>query len=179
MDNQLEKCFKELIDTKEKWNRRLSNKTVQQLNFKPGDKGWSMLEVYDHILISEEKILLLFEKRPPSETTYKVKKMDKFKNVLLSRLYKSAFRVNMPMDSLAPRGFDSLEELKNMSAGYDKQLKIVLDNFPSEKLKMSVFKHPVSGGMTMSNTIDFFNNHYKHHFHQLDRIEKHPDYPKN
>ena len=70
-----------------------------------------------------------------------------------------------------------MDELLEQSKENNEVFRKILEDFPDDKLKYSVFKHPVSGGMSMQHTVDFCNIHMVHHSHQLDRIEGHVNYP--
>lgn len=177
MNSGLKSSYERLIETKKKFIDRVNGKTIEQQNFKPSDSAWNMIEVMDHILVSESRILEYLKKNPPHETEYKVNLKSKLAYKALAVFYKSAGKVKMPIKGLGPLGLE-WDALLEKSSTNDIYLKTILDDFPNEKINHSVFKHPVSGAMTLENTIDFFTNHFLHHFHQLNRIEKHSDYPR-
>ena len=178
MNYKLEKSYQHFIETKKRFVDKNANKTAEQQSFKSSEDEWSMLEVMEHILISEGGILKLFEKYPPLESTYKMSLKSKATNFMLSKLYKSSKKVKLPMKSLAPKGNQPFGEMLQQSNGYNEAFLAHIKGFPDDKMKLSVFKHPVSGGMTMENTIDFLSDHIVHHLHQLDRIIAHHQYPK-
>jgi uncharacterized damage-inducible protein DinB len=178
MNKELEQSYHQLIETKQTFLKRIKEKTLEQQMFKPNEEGWNMVEIFEHILLSEGGILGYFKKRPPAETEYKVDLKSKVAYSVLSQFYKLPSKVKVPVKGLTPNGDTSLEKLIQQSDKNNDVIRAILVDFPSEKLKYSVFKHPVSGAMTMRNTIDFFTNHILHHVHQLNRLEKHANYPK-
>lgn len=178
MNKDLKQSYQQFINTKRTFLGLIKEKTQEQQTFKPSEDEWNMLEVLEHILISEGGILGYFKKNPPAETEYKVGLKSKMAYALLAKLYKSSKKVKAPIKILNPKGDKSLKELLGQADKYNILLQSIIMDFPEEKLKYSVFKHPVSGAMTMQNTIDFFTNHILHHLHQLNRLEKHANYPK-
>ncbi|MGK0388275.1 MAG: hypothetical protein ACI94Y_001003 [Maribacter sp.] len=178
MNKELEQSYHQLIETKQTFLKRIKEKTLEQQMFKPNEEGWNMVEIFEHIQLSEGGILGYFKKRPPAETEYKVDLKSKVAYSLLSQFYKLPSKVNVPVKGLTPKGNTPLENLIQQSDSNNDIIRVIIIDFPLEKLKYSVFKHPVSGAMTMQNTIDFFTNHILHHVHQLNRLEKHANYPK-
>lgn len=178
MNKELEQSYHQLIETKKAFLKRIKEKTVEQQAFKPDESSWSMVEVFEHILLSEGGILKYLKKRPPAETEYKVGLKSKIAYAAAAQFYKSSGKVKVPIKGLTPEGKRSLDDLIQESDENNAFIHSIIVDFPEEKLKYSVFKHPVSGAMTMQNTIKFFNNHIVHHVHQLNRLEKHAHYPK-
>ncbi len=172
MNKKLEIKYNEFLSMKKRFMDRLEKNTLEQNQFKSSPTEWSPLEVLEHIQISENGILKFFQKYNPAESKHKPKGKDKVINFLLSKLYRSSYKVKVPVKGLDPTGKKSLEELKKESEITKEKLKQYLENLPDEKINYSVFKHPVSGGMTMESVVAFWTNHVLHHLHQLDRIEK-------
>lgn len=50
------------------------------------------------------------------------------------------------------------------------QWRQTLDKFSPDMLKQEVFKHPLAGYMTISQTLRFMHDHHQHHLAQLKRI---------
>ncbi len=177
MHKELDVPYKNFVKIKEQFVQRLKENTIDQNSFKPSNGEWSNLEVFEHIQIAEDGILDFFKRFPPSASQYQVKWLDKLKDFGLSKLYKSAYKVKVPIKSLDPKGNKKLEDLIKESNQAANELQSILIEFPIEKLNYSVFKHPVAGGMSMKAVIKFWENHVLHHNHQLDRIAANKNYP--
>ncbi len=178
MNNTLNQKLNSLINIRKSFLERINNYSEEQLLFKINNNEWNILEVLDHVSLSEKLVIKLFKKYPPAETKYKVTLSSKLKNKALSLFYKSSKKVKMPMNTLAPRGNVSLGDLNQEMEDQFSSLQEYCENHPEEKMNYSVFKHPVSGGMTMENTVQFFEQHIIHHIHQLNKIEKDSNFPK-
>lgn len=178
MHPALEKEFKRFQTVKKEFIDRIEQCSETQRTFKPSAGEWSLLEVFEHIQISEKGILAFFKKYPPHESKFKIKTKNKFYFFLLTLFFKSGKKVKMPAAGLAPTGQKNWEELKISSSKTQEELLEFLKGFPQEKLSYSVFKHPVSGGMNMESAVAFFANHVIHHTHQLKRIQKSTSFPK-
>lgn len=48
----------------------------------------------------------------------------------------------------------------------------VLKSVSASQLRCGVFRHPVSGWMTLPNTMAFLNAHLSHHLHQFARLKQ-------
>lgn len=178
MIKELEQPYQQFLSTKKQFLDRINAASKEQQLFKPSEDSWSMVEVLEHILLSESGVLGFMKKYPPAQSAFKVNLKSRILYKLLAKLYKSGKKVKVPAKFLNPTGGKSLASLLEESQGNNEFLSGILKDFPEEKLKYSAFKHTVSGGMTIGNTIEFFENHIIHHSHQLDRLEKHPNYPR-
>lgn len=178
MNKQLAASYTEFEKVKEQFTQRIVDKTEEQRLFQPAEDAWSMLGVLEHIVIAEMGILGFLKKNPPSESTYKIGIKNKISYKLLVKFFQSSGKVKTPVKGLDPTGEKSLEELLVQTQKNSLAIKKILEDFPENKLKYSVFKHPIAGGMSMQHTVDFCKNHMIHHSHQLDRIEGHVNYPK-
>ncbi len=167
---KLEVVYNEYKEAKGKFLERLSEFSEEERTFKPSEKEWSMNEVLEHLLISETLILQRFEKNPPKESTYKIGISGKAKAMMMRQFMKSSRKVAAPLDTLAPMGGKNYEELSGAFLACSAGLKKYLDDFPQEKMKVSVFKHPIAGGLNMVGTLHFFHDHIIHHGHQVERI---------
>jgi hypothetical protein len=47
----------------------------------------------------------------------------------------------------------------------------LLDSLQPDQLSLGVFRHPVSGWMTMPQALAFLSAHIRHHEYQLDRLK--------
>jgi hypothetical protein len=53
----------------------------------------------------------------------------------------------------------------------------VLNNYPTDKLDYFTFNQPAVGKMKIAQMVQFFNAHLKHHQHQIEAINHHPNFP--
>ncbi len=178
MNKKLEQAYQNWVATKTKFIQRLERMTPSQLIFQSDENEWSPLLVLDHIIVSENKVILRLQENSDQQKTEKVGIKSRLANAALAQFYKSGKKVKMPIKGLEPSG-NNLEHLKQTSNHNNESMHTMIQGFPEHKLRSSVFKHPVSGHMTMQHTIEFLENHILHHVHQLNRIERHANYPHN
>ena len=72
----------------------------------------------------------------------------------------------------APVNTPSLPELRQQWQQLRRQLEQLLNEFPGAQLHHAIFKHPRSGMLTISQTLDFMLDHVLHHQQQLRRIAR-------
>ena len=153
--------------------------TPEQRRFKPTPESWCMLEVLEHIVVSESGAVRFMKKRGtlPSSAFNRFK--GKFRAALLMAFMRSSFKVKAPkgVPGLVPKEITPLEELLPMWDVQKDELVDYLDNFSPEHQHHFVFKHPLSGKLTLAQTLDFFREHIVHHLSQLKRIRASANFP--
>lgn len=178
MNHTLLKKFESLEAEKQKLLDLVGAHSQAQQQFRPSEYEWSMLDVIEHLVGAERGTNLFFRKYPPNEATRSMKLKNHFYSMLTQLALMSPFKFPAPGKLKPPQGNTSLEEWKTKWKGERVVLKEILANFPDEKIKFSVFKHPGSGPMDMGNVIVFLKNHVKHHIYQINRIKKSKGFPK-
>jgi hypothetical protein len=175
---QLEAPYKQYNGVRETFFERIAALLPTQQAFRPDKEEWNHLQVMEHIVTSEATLLAFFNKYDPALTERKVGLKNKAANLALTQFYRSAKKVKMPAGLPTPTGEQSVEDMLRQAQEVMQGFTVFVEAFPENKINYSVFKHPVSGGMSMKATIEFLGNHILHHNHQLDRIAGHPDFPK-
>lgn len=179
MENTIAKEWKKLNKAKAAFAKKIDGASAKQLSFKPTPEHWNTLEVIEHLLIVEEGILSFFKRYPPLQSTRIPTFSQKVKSWMINYVYKlPAIKVKAPVKSIEPKGGLSFAYLEEAWKNAHSALEDIANEQPKDRLKYSVFKHPVSGGMTMQQTIKFIGSHIDNHRHQVDRIQKEAHYPK-
>ena len=139
----------------------------------PSPGSWSIGQVANHVYWSERNSLAYMKKKlsyPDSVPPYHPKSW--FGPLLIKLVFLSGYKVK------APASIDmwKIEEVLNpvdLKKKWD-DLRKELGAFYDEKepvfRKHLAFRHPFAGRMTMYQVLIFFNDHFRHHLKQINRI---------
>ncbi|RSK49044.1 DinB family protein [Hymenobacter rigui] len=163
---QLELATTHLLDTV----AALGPRATQQ----PGPGQWSAAQVVQHLVVSETGIGQYMEKKLLQTESLEKSGFGAFlKSRLLRvllRLPFTRFKAPSYLEKLTPTELPPLPELQAEWAAVRRRLERLLNEYPSNLLNRSIFKHPRSGMLTIYQTLDFMIDHVLHHQKQVERI---------
>jgi hypothetical protein len=87
-------------------------------------------------------------------------------------------RVSIPAPQLSPKPDISLHDANAEWSDVRQRWQEFLLTFPRERLQEMAFRHPISGPTSYARALDFLRRHCAHHERQIERIRKHPAFPK-
>ena len=148
----------------------LERLNADQLRRKPGPDNWSLLEIVQHMVLSEREVL---QDLPES------KELTDRKRGLRARLsyavVLAVLRWNIPApvpsDGMVPDGNTPLSELRHQWEKNLSWLRDYLDTLRPEDLQRAVFRHPIAGPMTVAQTIDMAKLHFDVHSRQISKLK--------
>ncbi len=174
--------MKELDNRFEHLNRSLSHLleylkeySDERLNRKPADDAWSVLQVMQHMMLSERLSHLYIKKKLSFDPKLK---WNPVQNGLRMTLLK--FYLGTPFKWKAPEMVGS-EQLPDQSSFWEvakkwKQQRNELHQFlhevPPQHFNKLVYRHPVVGRISLYGMLGFFDAHFKRHERQIYRILK-------
>lgn len=140
------------------------------LNTSPAPSAWSVLQVIQHIMVTEGISLAYITKK----LSYKSDIPKAGLNSKLRRLALS-FIFTLPFKYKAPQILDFLPEITNMqliTAKWTAQrldFYDFLDKMPDNVLDSEIWRHQIVGKMNISQMIDFFDSHFDRHQKQIEK----------
>jgi hypothetical protein len=141
-----------------------------QLRRKPGPDGWSLIEVVQHMVLSEREVL----QGLPESNELTARKRG-FRTQLSYAVVLAVLRWNIPApvpsDSMVPDGNSSLSELHHQWDENLTWLRDYLDTSRPEDLQRAVFRHPTAGPMTVGQTIHLATLHFDVHLRQIKKVK--------
>ncbi len=152
----------------------------RQQVFKPAPDTWSMLEVAQHIVASEKGTLSFLKNRPPVKPdSWSQKIKSAWRAFMLKNALRLPFKFKAPnVPGLSPTAIIPKEDTQVEWQQVREGLEAYLAAFPADQMTYIVFKHPVGGKFTLSQTIDsFLLPHIRHHKTQLNRIAQSEGFP--
>ncbi|NML65128.1 DinB family protein [Hymenobacter sp. RP-2-7] len=139
---------------------------------------WAAAQVVHHLLTAEKSITYALRKALAADhDTWRLSTVGTRARALLLRLglRLPGLRFKVPPTlppPPQPETIAPLPELRQQWAGIRRELEQVLHEFPGNKLRHTVFRHPRAGWLTLDQTITSVLDHTLHHQQQLNRITK-------
>ena len=141
----------------------------EEVRRKSGPNTWSLLEIVQHLVLSEREVL----QNLPEPKILTTRKQD-FRHLVSYALVFAVLRWNIPApvpsDSMVPDGNTSLSELHYQWDENLTWLRDYLNTLRLEDVGRAVFRHPIAGPMTIGQTINLATLHFDAHFRQIQKV---------
>jgi len=163
------KKFQTLQKSKNDLLSKVSDLSVAQLNTTQIEGKWSIAQILYHVYLAEKLSLQYMKKKTSDLSQVKTSGLkEAFKSVLLQ------ISLKLPIKFKAPKAIaDSLPEeiewndfLLSWGDTRDELYKFI-EWLPEEAINKSIFRHPRTGMMKLSQTVDFYHAHFNHHVPQV------------
>ena len=162
MDNDLTKLFEELKDYSEK-----------SLNEKPGEGKWSVMQIMHHLILAEGGSIGYVKKKlsfnPTLEKAGLKASLNRF---IVINYLKLPFKVKAP-DGIGGANLpehSNFWETAKLWKQQRQELQEYLISLPDDFYDKELYKHPASGKMKLVGMLDFFEQHFKRHRKQINKI---------
>lgn len=136
----------------------------------PPQSGWSVLQILDHILLSEAGTLRYMKNKTAHTKAFKKPTPVSYvRFALLTTALRSPFRFRAPEGVKPPEKepLPSLEELLTQWAQVREEFRAFLEQFPEGQENKLVFRHPLAGRLTLLHTLSFMKDHLSRHVRQI------------
>ena len=180
MDSKIESEFNKLEKSRFQLFAKLDEKEEPELNYHPDKNKWSVIQVLNHLIITEQLSIKYINKKLTYRTNIKKTGLSAaIRFFVLKLMLQTPLRFKAPeIVSEAPDNGD-FNYIKSQWDQTRKELRKLLDDLPEEFLNKNIFKHAIAGKMNIYQTLGFMEEHFKHHLKQIDRIEKSFIFAKN
>ncbi len=149
----------------------LENYDPEILQKKPGEEQWSVIQVLNHLIMSESASLSYVKKKILGIDTVKnVGLKEKLKMKIMQLSFNGRNKFKAPAYVSSPDNHDSLQDIKVKWARVRKDLRDFAENYPAENIRKAIYRHPISGRISLPHMFDFFRYHVFHHQRQIERI---------
>ena len=133
---------------------------------------WSAIQVLDHLYQSQNGVYKYYQKKLRAEFLPVSTPMSWLRGRLLKFYLLSPFKFKAPSVLPQPENEGDLEkmqrQMQDLNTAFDKLIEMHGDRMKGR----AIFRHPLMGRISFSDTLGFFHWHWKHHLRQLKRIEK-------
>lgn len=150
----------------------ISGWSAERLRFQPSPSSWSTLAVLDHLVKVEESLLLALQSSLPDGHSVPFK--DRLGGLAVTCVMLSPMRVKVPTAAkiVVP---DTVSDPLLVTNRWNKtraELANLLNRLSPMQIRRGLFRHPVSGWMTVQRTLAFLSAHLGHHRYQLKRLRQ-------
>jgi len=171
VQNQLNSLNKELATL----FRDLKKYSDDDLNWKPSEGKWSVLQIMEHLILAEyHSQRYVYKKINYDDNLVKAGVMSSVRSSLISSYLKLPFSIKAP----AAVGTETLAEtatfweLVKQWKQQREDLETFLNSLDSSAFKMQAYKHPRGGRMSIGHMLNFYKSHFRRHRKQIDKILK-------
>jgi len=140
----------------------------------PDASTWSVLQIVEHLVQSEEYCLL--GHLPADRLEHRRRTfLQRLAYELVVAILRSPIRVSTPVEDMDPLGTESLKELAHRWRASHSRLREITLDVPDPR-RDAVFRHPVAGPMTPAQAIRMLAAHQTRHIRQIDaRLSNSPE----
>lgn len=141
-----------------------------RLAFRPARDAWCAIEVVDHVVKVESEVIIAA--RRGLRSPHPIGARDRLGFFFLDRVFRSRTKVKVPRSAtkVLPDRTCTLDMLRERWRDTRTELSRLLAHLEPAELELGVFRHPVSGWMSVPQILRFFSAHMQHHGYQLDRV---------
>ncbi|MEM6320389.1 MAG: DinB family protein, partial [Bacteroidota bacterium] len=158
--------------------RDLKNYSDAKLNEQPSESSWSVLQIMQHLMGAEKGALAYVQKKlsfnPELE---KANVLSGLRSTFLNLSLAAPFKIQAP----AAVSGDFLRtdltfwEVAKQWKSQRKALALYLEELPEEFFEKELYKHPLTGKMSLAGMLSFFSTHMDRHTRQIRRTLKKVD----
>ena len=158
---------------------RLNGFSSSQMELQPAPDAWSLLQVIEHLVLSEQALLEGARKKllqPARPVTLR----EKYMALMVLLVMKSGKKVRVPAAArhVTPGNQTPFDSVRSQWSATRDEMERFLEELPADRRTSVLFRHPVSGGMTPSQTLRFVRGHIQHHHAQIDRLVRLSSQPR-
>ncbi len=160
----------------ERFLAEMSALSSDQRRYRPKDGAWSPNQVAHHLLLVQSLSVGVMEKnggRASAPRSW----MQKLGRIGVFVILRFGIRVRNPAPPTTPDRDIAFEELEPLWAAERARLQALVATMDDAALRSAGFKHPISGPLTVAESLDFLACHLEHHLRQLDRIRADAGFP--
>lgn len=174
MNSIYQEQLERLHNEKEAMLEELAQWSQDQIGWKSDEESWNANQVVEHLVTSEFGTFQYLVKKTSSgfdgleSATEEHRESSKKLNAALA----SDQQWKAPPVLPQPQGDKEMDVWVNRWRGLSQKMGEWLEQVPENTEEKLVFRHPLSGRLTLEQTMDFLIEHIVHHGHQLRRIKE-------
>jgi uncharacterized damage-inducible protein DinB len=148
-----------------------------QVRHVPAPGSWSIAQVVEHLTLAEELTAKSLRNPRPVERRGSGLLASLRLQVIRLLFGKPFVRARVPARALLPEGSASLDALEHRWLEAAADIEAFLRDLPAERQHERLFRHPVTGWLTLRQMLQFHLAHIGHHARQIARIMRSPGFP--
>ncbi len=152
---------------------KYTNIDTQLLKKQPTPSEWSILQVLEHLLESEQVSFGYLKKKTKDYSTVKKTNLStSLRSFLLRMSLKSSLKFKAPPVLTAPKNESEIADLLSKIEQGRKEIKDLMSNLPPDAFELELFRHPVAGRLNLYQMFGFMMDHWNHHERQMENLLK-------
>jgi hypothetical protein len=169
----LQNKFLLLEKNREKLYDELEKLDEKQLNYRPAEYKWSIVQIVFHLVKAEQLSVISINKQVKNSNGRKAGLAAFFRSSLLRYSLMSPLKFKAPaiLGNMA-KEYD-INELKTKWLNVRNKLHNALGEVNNELGKNYIFEHPYAGKFNIYQTMDFLVQHFNHHYRQIRKLAQH------
>ncbi len=170
-------AVKQFTETQESYAKALKGLSKAQMNFKPGEKSWSVGQAAEHIMLSESAILN-FIKQGMKTPLNKNEDVFRVNDVAVTLAVTNRLQKFSAPSIIQPKK-DS-KTIADLVSGFNKSrgVNVKLIKMTKIDLRNHFMKNPLMGTIDIYQWFLFLNGHTERHLAQIAEVKAHKDFPK-
>lgn len=146
------------------------------LTFTPAPGAWSLADVAQHLWLVDRGTMHVVSTRldkPPLKTGA----LDPLRRLATRLILNSSIRFRAPLEAIVPKAPMPLAQVRAEWEQVRASMREMLEQVTPALMTRPVFRHPISGPMTVPQALDFLTWHHDHHLRQVRRIRRAAGFP--
>ncbi len=170
MDSRLQKQFDQFQATLQSLLSELDGRTDEELNQQPKEGKWSAIQGMYHSMFVEKSSLGYIKHKLSKLGEVEYEKsgvVEMAKSIALIGFLRSPLKAKAPKVVEEVPDFLPYDDVKAEWLEVRKEMEQVFETFPKEALNLNIYKHPLTGGMSIFQAVNFLQAHYDRHHKQI------------
>ncbi len=173
MHPKLEAKYMRLEKRRNQLLNELAKLSNSELNTPAAEGKWSINQIVGHLLMVEQFTIRYVQRKMQREELLSASVLANAVHHLLLKL-----ALLSPLKFKAPAAVATVPpnaEFSVLRHRWDEtrfELEDLLTDMPPFVFDKYLFKHPLAGPLTISQTLSFLEDHFDHHLHQIARIKR-------
>lgn len=150
---------------------RAASRDTAFLSTRPSPNAWSILEIIEHLILAEEDVFGTIDSLA-TRAAQPQTRGNRARYWLVMGLLRFRIPVQAPSQAMLPTGGQTLQALTKrwtINHAYLRQYVATLDRAGTHR---AVFRHPVTGPLTVLQAVWLLEIHLDRHLHQIRSLEK-------
>jgi hypothetical protein len=149
----------------------LATLPLRVLEAHPLPGKWSIAEIIEHLVISEEGVIGDFARLADREALPRSTK-NRMLYIAVMGVLRFDIPVQVPSRGMNPVGGRSLAQLSAAWELNHTRLRAFVDTVDPARLRDAIFRHPVAGPLTLGQGLLMLETHLDRHIRQIRRLER-------
>jgi uncharacterized damage-inducible protein DinB len=164
------KIFAKIEQQKADLLAQISPWSPARLTHCPAPGQWSVAQMLDHLVKVESEITAAAKRgwnRPQ-----RIRLRDRVGFLFLDQLFRTRVRVKVPVSApqVLPARDLQVSAVCQRWCDVRTEIAALISLATADQLQRGIFRHPVSGWMSLPQLLSFFSVHIRHHRAQLERL---------